>query len=132
MHDVDLDGCQDLVVTAPVGPHPAAVPAGLPQQRQRAVLAGTPPRRFVLDGDEHFGWGAMPIDANGDGAIDFVVSELGPGRDGIWETADDPTWLVTIRPAETAPGRPSPFPVGQAEHRPGAVDRRRRLIRRGH
>ena len=38
----------------------------------------------------------MPIDANGDGVIDFVVSELGPGRDGIWATHDDATWLVTL------------------------------------
>ena len=55
-----------------------------------------PSRRFVPIPDEHFGWCAMPIDANGDGAIDFVVSELGPGRDGIWETRDDATWLVTL------------------------------------
>ena len=38
----------------------------------------------------------MPIDANGDGAIDFVVSEPGPGADGIWETSDDSARLVTL------------------------------------
>ena len=38
----------------------------------------------------------MPIDANGDGAIDFVVSKPGPGADGRWETSDDSARLVTL------------------------------------
>ena len=33
---------------------------------------------------------------NGDGAIDFVVSEPGPGADGIRETNDDSARSVTL------------------------------------
>ena len=95
MHDVDLDGCQDLVVTAPVDRIRPRSPL-VYRNNGSGQFSPVPPRRFVPDRDEHFGWGAMPIDANGDGAIDFVVSELGPGRDGIWETRDDATWLVTL------------------------------------
>ena len=95
MHDVDLDGCQDLVVTAPVDRIRPQSPL-VYRNNGSGQFSPVPPRRFVPDPDEHFGWGAMPIDANGDGAIDFVVSELGPGRDGIWETNDDATWLVTL------------------------------------
>ena len=36
------------------------------------------------------------FDINRDGAIDFVVSEPGPGADGIWETNDDSARLVTL------------------------------------
>ncbi len=53
-----------------------------------------PPGHFV-SGDE-FGYRAMPIDANGDGAIDFLASEPGPGADCIWETDDDSAQFVTL------------------------------------
>ena len=104
MHDVNLDGCQDLVVTAPwdhVRPQAPLVYRNNGSGR----FAPMPARRFVTK-DEHFGAGAMPIDANGDGAIDFVMSELGPGRDGRWETRDDRTWLVTLLNTTRPRGRP--------------------------
>ena len=62
-----------------------------------------PPEHFV-SGDESFGYGAMPIDANGDGSVDFVASEPGPGADGTWETDDDSAQLVTL--LNTTPAGP--------------------------
>ena len=96
MHDVDLDGCQDLVVTAPVDRIRPQSPL-VYRNNGSGQFSPMPTRRFLPeDREEYFGWGAMPIDANGDGAVDFVVSELGPGRDGIWQTNDDATRLVTL------------------------------------
>ena len=94
MHDVDLDGCPDLVVTAPrdeIRPESPLV------YRNNGSGQFSPlPREHFVSGADAFGYGAMPIDANGDGAIDFVVSEPGPGADGIWETSDDSARLVTL------------------------------------
>ena len=95
MHDVDVDGCQDLVVTASWDRIRPQSPLAY-RNNGSGRFSPMPARRFVPDPTEDFGWGAMPIDANGDGAIDFVVSELGPGRDGIWGTRDDGTRLVTL------------------------------------
>ena len=94
MHDVDLDGCLDLVVTAPwdsVRPESPLVY----RNNGSGQFSPLPPKHFV-SGDEIFGYRAMPIDANGDGAIDFVASEPGPGADGAWETDDDSAQLVTL------------------------------------
>ena len=94
MHDVDLDGCLDLVVTAPrdeVRPESPLVY----RNNGSGQFSPLSPEHFV-SGDESFGYRAMPIDANGDGAVDFVASELGPGADGIWETDDDSAQLVTL------------------------------------
>ena len=107
MHDVDLDGCLDLVVTAPwdaVRPESPLVY----RNNGSGQFSPLPPEHFV-SGDEVFGYRAMPIDANGDGAIDFVASELGPGADGIWETDDDSAQLVTLlntRPPVPCVARP--------------------------
>ena len=106
MHDVDLDGCQDLVVTAPRDRIRRQSPL-VYRYNRNGRFSPMSPRPFVPeDPDWHFGWGAMPIDANGDGAIDFVVSELGPGRDGVSGTRDDATWLVTLLNTTRPRGRP--------------------------
>lgn len=102
MHDVDLDGCLDLVVTAPwdaVRPESPLVY----RNNGSGQFSPLPPEHFV-SGDESFGYRAMRIDANGDGAIDFVASELGPGADGTWETDDDSAQLVTL--LNTTPAGP--------------------------
>ena len=94
MHDVDLDGCLDLVATAPwdsIRPESPLVY----RNNGSGQFSPLPTEHFV-SGEEVFGYLAMPIDANGDGAIDFVASELGPGADGIWETDDDSARLVTL------------------------------------
>ena len=94
MHDVDLDGCLDLVVTAPWDQIRLESPL-VYRNNGSGQFSPLPPGHFV-SGGESFGYYAMPIDANGDGAIDFVVSEPGPGADGRWETSDDSARLVTL------------------------------------
>ena len=94
MHDVDLDGCSDLVVTAPRDEIRRESPL-VYRNNGSGQFSPLPPERFVF-GNDPFGFAAMPIDANGDGAIDFVVAEPGPGPDGIWETNDDSARLVTL------------------------------------
>ena len=94
MHDVDLDGCLDLVVTAPWDAIRRESPL-VYRNNGSGQFGPMAPEHFV-SGDESFGYGAMPIDANGDGAVDFVVSEPGPGADGTWETDDDSAQLVTL------------------------------------
>ena len=101
MHDVDLDGCQDLVVTAPRDEIRAESP--LVYRNNGSGQFSPLPRAPFAAGDDAFGFGAMPIDANGDGAIDFVVSEPGPGADGIWETNDDSARLVTLLNTTVSP-----------------------------
>ena len=78
------------------GPHPAAVPARVPQQRQRAVLAGTPHGVSSRTGTSTSVGGRCPSTRTATGRSTSLFSELGPGRDGIWETRDDATWLVTL------------------------------------
>ena len=94
MHDVDLDGHLDLVVTAPWDSVRRESPL-VYRNNGSGQFSPLPPDHFV-SGDENFGYQSMPIDANGDGSIDFVASEAGPGADGIWETDDDSAQLVTL------------------------------------
>lgn len=100
MHDVDLDGCLDLMVTAAWD---AVRPGSSRVYRNNGSgqFSALPPEHFV-SGDESFGYRAMPIDANGDGAIDFLAAEPGPGADGIWETDDDSAQLVALLNTTTA------------------------------
>ena len=102
MRDVDLDGCLDLVVTAPRDAIRRESP--LVYRNNGSGQLGPLPAEHFVSGDESFGYGAMPIDANGDGAVDFVASEPGPGADGTWETDDDSARLVTL--LNTTPAGP--------------------------
>ena len=94
MHDVDLDGCRDLVVTA--SRDEIRLESPLAYRNNGSGQFSPLAREHFASGEDAFGYGAMPIDANGDGAIDFVVTEPGPGGDGIWETNDDSARLVTL------------------------------------
>ena len=94
MRDVDLDGCLDLVVTAPwddVRPESPLVY----RNNGSGQFSALPPERFAFDG-EVFGYRAVPIDADGDEAVDFVQATLGPGADRSWETDDDGLRIVTL------------------------------------
>lgn len=94
MHDVDLDGYLDLVVTRP---RDSVRPESPLVYRNNGSGQFSPlPAEHFVSGNESFGYQAMPIDANGDGAVDFVASEPGPGADGIWDTGDDSAQLVTL------------------------------------
>ena len=76
MHDVDRDGCVDLVMSrgAPVRTESPLVyrndGSGRFQAMSPVPFAGS---------DRYFGSNAVPADVNGDAAIDFVVPHHGDG-----------------------------------------------------
>ena len=94
MHDVDRDGCADLVMSRSSGAVRTAAPlvyrndgSGRFQAMSPVPFAGS---------DRYFGHGAVPADVNGDTAIDFVVPHHDNGPDQRYGTADDFTTLVTL------------------------------------
>ena len=71
MHDVDRDGCLDLVMAN----SKSAVRVDAPLvylNNGRGQFSAMPPGPFT-GGDRHFGYFAAPVDTNGDGVVDFVV-----------------------------------------------------------
>ena len=101
MHDVDRDGCADLVMlrSTHVRTESPLVYRNDGSGRFRAIspvpFAGSAP---------YFGAHAVPADVNGDEAIDFVVPYREDGPDGSLGTADDFTMLVTL--LNTTPAGP--------------------------
>ena len=94
MHDVDRDGCPDLVMSnirRPVRTETPLVYHNDGSGRFRAMS----PVPFV-GSDRYFGTHAVPADVNGDMVIDFVVPVHHNGLDGFYNTADDFTTLVTL------------------------------------
>ena len=91
MHDVDRDGCPDLVVDKNVRTESPLVYRNDSSGRFRAMS----PVPFV-GSSRYFGFGAVPADVNGDGAIDFVVPHHSNGPDHEYGTADDFGMLVTL------------------------------------
>ena len=112
LHDIDRDGCLDMVVSrirAPVSIESPLAYLNDGRNRFRAM----PPEPFAGD-DRDFGWFAVPLHADDDAAIDFVVPQHHDGPDGRYGTADDFTTLITLlnttpagpvrcRPANRAP-----------------------------
>ena len=92
MHDVDRDGCADLVMwgTPNVRTESPLVYLNDGSGRFKAVS----PVPFA--GSDHYFGPAVPADVNGDAAIDFVLPERHAGPDGIYGTADDLAMLVTL------------------------------------
>ena len=113
MHDVDRDGCADLVMSRKNNGVRTESPlvyrndgSGRFEARSPVPFAGS---------DRHFGQGAVPADVNGDAAIDFVVPHGNNGPDERYGTADDFTFLVTLlntTPAGPARCRPRVTAVG--------------------
>ena len=102
MHDVDRDGCPDLVMAN----SKSAVRVDAPLvylNNGRGQFSAMPPAPFA-GGDRYFGYFAAPVDANGDGVVDFVVPRHDNGPDGEWMTGDDFTTLVTL--LNTTAGQP--------------------------
>ena len=94
MHDIDRDGCADLVMSrshANVQTESPLVYRNDGSGRFRAMS----PVPFV-GSDRYFGWGAVPADVNGDTVVDFVFPELDWGPDGESDTADDFTVFMTL------------------------------------
>ena len=94
MHDIDRDGCADLVMSrshANVETESPLVYRNDGSGRFRAMS----PVPFV-GSTRYFGWGAVPADVNGDTVVDFVFPELDWGPDGESDTADDFTVFMTL------------------------------------
>ena len=114
MHDVDRDGCADLVVMR--GAHVRTESplvyrndgSGRFQAMSPVPFAGSTP---------YFGARAVPADVNGDSVIDFVVPARNNGPDGRIGTADDFSMLVTL--LNTTPV--SPARCGGRANRPPAA-----------
>ena len=94
MHDVDRDGCPDLVVSRGVAPVRRESPL-VYRNNGSGQFRALPARRFAAS-DDYFGVHAVPVDANGDGLIDVVGPVYNPGPDHRHGTRDDFTNLVTL------------------------------------
>ncbi len=102
MHDVDRDGCADLVMSR--GRSPVAVEAPLVYRNDGSGrFRAMPPEPFA-GSDRDFGYFAVPMHADDDRVIDFVVPQHHNGPDGNYGTDDDFTTLVTL--VNTTPAGP--------------------------
>ena len=93
MHDVDRDGCADLVMWGNPYVRTESPLAYLNDGSGRFQAASPVP---FAGSDHYFGFNAVPADVNGDMAIDFVAPEANPGPDHRYGTTDDFTMLVTL------------------------------------
>ena len=101
MHDVDGDGCADLVMSG-IAPVRTESPLVYLNDGSGGFEAMSP---VPFAGSEcYFGFNAVPADVNGDAAIDFVVPQHNDGPDRRYRTADDFTMLVTL--LNTTPAGP--------------------------
>ncbi len=102
MHDVDRDGCADLVMWDSPNNVRAESPLAYLNDGSGRFRAMSPVP--FAGSDRSFGFGAVPADVNGDAAIDFVVPQYHDGPDDRYGTADDFTTLVTL--LNVTPGGP--------------------------
>ena len=101
MHDVDGDGCADLVIAPGTTVRTASPLVYLNDASGRFQAMSPVP---FAGSDPYFGESGVPADVNGDAAIDFVFPRLHWGADGLHGTADDFTALVTL--LNTTPAGP--------------------------
>ena len=101
MHDVDRDGCADLVMSRSV--HVRTESPLVYRNDGSGRFQAMSPVPFA-GSDRYFGFNAVPADVNGDAAIDFVVPQVSEGPDRRYGTADDFTMLVTL--LNTTPAGP--------------------------
>ena len=71
MHDVDRDGCEDLVMSQANAAVRTESPTAYSNDGSGRFRAMSPVP--FAGSSRYFGFGAVPADVNGDGAIDFVV-----------------------------------------------------------
>ena len=100
MHDVDGDGCADLVMWGNPNVRTESPLVYLNDGSGRFEAASPVP----FAGSDHYLGPAFPADVNGDAAIDFVVPQRHAGPDGLYSTADDVAMLVTL--LNTTPAGP--------------------------
>ena len=107
MHDVDRDGCGDIVVSKSWGIRAPGFPL-VYRNSGSGQFTIMDPSLFVGD-DRYFGAQVVPADVNADGAIDFVVPQRDDGPDDEWGSEDDFTTLVTLlNTTPVGPARCSP------------------------
>ena len=114
MHDVDRDGCADVVMSRSAGPVRTESPLVYRNDGSGRFRAMSPVP--FAGSDRHFGYNAVPADVNGDAGIDFVVPRQHSGPDERYGTADDFT-LVTL--LNTTP--PGPIRCADPANRPPAL-----------
>ena len=102
MHDVDRDGCLDLVMSSSQEEVGRDAPL-VYRNNGSGQFQAMPPEPFA-GSDRYFGLYAVPADVNGDAVIDFVVPRRHDGPDGRPRTADDFGTLLTL--LNTTPAGP--------------------------
>ena len=107
MHDIDRDGCTDLVMS---GSHNEVGPESpLAYRNDGSGRFEAMPAEPFAGADRYFGLYAVPADVNGDGAIDFVVPRRHDGPDNQARTPDDFSTLLTLlNTTPVGPNRCSP------------------------
>ena len=94
MHDVDRDGCPDLVMSRSQEEVGTDAPL-VYRNNGSGQFEAMPPEPFA-GSDRYFALYAVPADVNGDAVIDFVVPRRHDGPDRRPRTADDFGTLVTL------------------------------------
>ena len=102
VHDVDRDGCADLVVSKSWGRIRTESPM-VYRNSGSGQFEAMDPTLFAGD-DRYFGSQAVPADVNGDSVVDFVVPYRDDGPDDEWGSEDDFTTLETL--LNTTPAGP--------------------------
>ncbi len=127
VHDVDRDGCPDLIMSRSHGWVRTDSPLVYRNDGGGRFQAMSPVP--FVGSDDHFGVNAVPADVDGDAVIDFVVPYPDAGPDGRDGTADDFTMLVTLLnttppgPIRCAdPANRAPSPTGALSDRTLAAD----------
>ena len=126
MHDVDRDGCVDLVMSR--GTRVRTESPLVYRNDGSGRFQAMSPVPFV-GSDRYFGHSAVPAEVNGDAAIDFVAPWRSAGPDRRYGTADDFTMLVALLNATPAgpircadPANRAPAPTGALPARTLAPD----------
>ena len=127
MHNVDRDGCADLVMSRSHASVRIESPLVYRNDGSDTFQAVSPVS--FAGSDSYFAYRAMPADVNGDGAIDFVLPYPDAGPDGRHDTVDDATMLVTLLNTTLAgparcgdPANRPPAPAGTLPNRTLAPD----------
>ena len=95
MHDVDRDGCLDLVGAR--SPYPVRAESPYAYLNNGSGQFEAAPREPFIESEEPwFGHRAVPADVNGDGVIDFVLPLRDDGPDDVWGNDDDVSVLMTL------------------------------------